>query len=195
MKATAKLRYIRIAPRKVRLVADRIRGKRVQEAQSVLDFTTNKASLPILKTLLSAVSAARNNFEGKETNLYISKITIDEGPKLKRYRARARGAAFPIQKKTSHVTIVIDEIEEPKREAKKTTPKTAKTTTTPVTKTEDASVASTTDRTTSVKETDADAKIQTGKQEKPKYRPDMGRDTSRSKKDSAWKRLFRRKAI
>ncbi|MCH7605058.1 50S ribosomal protein L22 [Patescibacteria group bacterium] len=187
MKATAKLRYIRIAPRKVRLVADQVRGKKVKEAQRVLGFTMNRASLPVLKTLLSAMAAARNNFEGEEANLYISNITIDEGPKFKRYRARARGAAYPIQKKTSHITIVIDEIEEVKREKKKSMKKTtetskagtAQTRTTPLTSVEP-------DSTTAGKETPPD---------KPIYRPETGREVPKPRKESRIKRLFRRKAI
>ena len=187
MKATAKLRYIRIAPRKVRLVADQVRGKKVEEAQRVLDFTANRASVPILKILLSAVAAAKNNFEGEEANLYILSITIDEGPKLKRYRARSRGAAYPIQKKTSHITIVIDEVEDVKREKKKSTKKavkiskaeTVQTETTPPTLLE-------ADSTTARKETPPD---------KPRYRPETEREVPKPKKDSRIKRLFRRKVI
>ena len=111
MKATAKLRYARIAPRKVRLVTDAIRGKRAKQAQVILQFMPRQAAGSILKLLNSAIAAAKNNSQIDESNLYISKITVDEGPKLKRSRPRARGRAYPIQKKTSHVTIVLDEIE------------------------------------------------------------------------------------
>jgi len=111
MKAIAKLRYLRIAPRKVRLVADAIRGKKILEAQALLRFAVQKAAGPVLKTLNSAVASAKKNANAEESNLYISKITIDEGPKLKRMRPRARGSAYPIQKKTSHITIILDEIQ------------------------------------------------------------------------------------
>jgi len=110
MSVTAKLRYLRIAPRKVRLVADLIRGKKVEQAQTILNFTVKKAARPLLKLLNSAVANAKHNFQLDELNLYISKITVDEGPKLKRWRPRARGQVAPIQKKTSHITLVLDEI-------------------------------------------------------------------------------------
>ncbi|MBU0476551.1 50S ribosomal protein L22 [Patescibacteria group bacterium] len=110
MAITVKLKYLRIAPRKVRQVSDLIRGKSAEEAQSVLNFTVKKAVQPLSKLLKSAVASARNDFQLQEANLFISKVSVDEGPKLKRWRARARGRAVEIQKKTSHITIVLDEI-------------------------------------------------------------------------------------
>jgi len=110
MPIIAKLRHLRIAPRKVRLVADLIRGKRIEEAQNILNFTIKKAALPLLKLLRSAVANAKNNFQLDESNLYIVKVLVDEGPKYKRWRARARGRADEIQKKTSHITVVLDKI-------------------------------------------------------------------------------------
>lgn len=109
LKASAKLSYLRIAPRKVRLVADLIRGKSVEKAQTILNFTIKKAAKPILKLLKSAIINAKNNFQTDLKNLYISKITVDEGPKLKRIRPRARGQAYRIEKKTSHITIYLDD--------------------------------------------------------------------------------------
>ena len=108
MKSTAKLKYLRIAPRKVRLVADLVRGKKVEDAAITLRYTFKKASDPVLRTLNSAIASAKDNFQLEESDLYISKITVDEGPKLKRWRARARGMAYEIQKKTSHITIELD---------------------------------------------------------------------------------------
>lgn len=119
MEVIAKLNYLRIAPRKVRLVADLIRGKRVQEAQAILTFTRKKAAQPLLKLLNSAIANAKHNFQLAPENLWISKLLVNEGPKLKRWRARARGQAFEIQKKTSHVTIVLKEIEKKKGVSKK----------------------------------------------------------------------------
>lgn len=119
MPITAKLRHLRIAPRKVRLVADLIRGKSVREAETLLQFQIKRGAKPIQKLLKSAVANARNNFKLSEENLYISKITVDEGPKLKRWRARARGRAYPIQKKTSHITLILDELKT-KNEKRKT---------------------------------------------------------------------------
>jgi large subunit ribosomal protein L22 len=119
MPVTTKLKYLRIAPRKVRLVADLIRGKRIEEAQSILNFTTKKAALPLLKLLGSATANAKNNFQLDESNLYIAKVLVDEGSKYKRWRARAKGRAEEIQKKTSHVTVVLDEIVKKPKKAKK----------------------------------------------------------------------------
>lgn len=115
MEIRAKLSNLRIAPRKVRLVADAIRGKRVKEAQAVLRFTVKKSSMPMEKLLNSAVANAKNNFQTESDNLYISKITVDEGAKYKRWMPRARGSASEIQKKTSHITLILDEISKSKR--------------------------------------------------------------------------------
>jgi large subunit ribosomal protein L22 len=105
----AHLNYLRIAPRKVRLVVDLIRGKSVQEARNILNFTVKRAALPIRKLLDSAVANAKNNFNLDEKKLYIKKIFVNEGPKLKRYRPASRGRAVEVQKKTSHITIILDE--------------------------------------------------------------------------------------
>ena len=108
MKSIARLRNLRIAPRKVRLVADLIRGKNVPEARSLLQFAIKRGALPVSNLLHSAVTSAKNQFEVEEQNLFITKITVDEGRKLKRWDPRSRGRAYPIQKKTSHVTMVLD---------------------------------------------------------------------------------------
>ena len=118
MEVKAKLNYLRIAPRKVRMVTDLIRWKNVQQARNLLRFAIKKGSEPVLKLLDSAIASAKNNFHLDENNLFISKITVDEGPKLKRFRPRARGSANEIQKKTSHITIVLDEIDKTKKEIK-----------------------------------------------------------------------------
>ena len=110
MKAKAKLGNLRIAPRKVRLVADLVRRKTVEEAQTVLSFTVKRAAPHLKKLLDSAVANAKNNLEMDPSNLYISKVIVDEGPKFKRWRARAMGRAGAIEKKTSHITIVLSEI-------------------------------------------------------------------------------------
>ncbi len=121
MSVTAKLRYLRIAPRKVRLVVNLIRGKPVEEAQTILSFTIKKATISLLKLLNSAVASAKNNFQLDPTNLFISKITVDEGPKYKRWRPRARGQVSEIQKKTSHVTLILDEMTKKPKKVKKIT--------------------------------------------------------------------------
>lgn len=109
MQSKAYLRYLRIAPRKVRLVADLIRGKSVEEAQVILRFTNKGGTTPLLKLLNSAVASGVHNFQLDPANLYIAKILVDEGPKLKRVFPRARGRADQIQKKTSHITLVLNE--------------------------------------------------------------------------------------
>ena len=120
MAITAKLKYLHIAPRKVRLVTDLIRGKSVEEAQRILNFTSNKASQPLLKLLKSCVANAKNSFQIEQENLYISKIFVDEGPKLKRWHAQSRGRAAEIQKKSSHISLEMNEIKKKKvRKTKK----------------------------------------------------------------------------
>ena len=108
MKAIAKLNHLRIAPRKVRLVADMIRGRKAQEALSALSFSIKRGAPPILKLLNSAIANAKSSQGIDESSLVISKITVDEGVKLKRWRARARGRAGQIQKKTSRITLVLE---------------------------------------------------------------------------------------
>ena len=119
MPVISKLKYLRIAPRKVRLVADLIRRKKVKQAQTILDFTVKGAAEPLSKLLKTAIADAHNNFQLDSSNLYISKITVDEGPKYKRWKARSRGIAAPIQKKTSHITLVLSEISSEGKKAKK----------------------------------------------------------------------------
>ena len=104
-----RLNNLRTAPRKVRLVADLVRGKNVDRARSLLMFAVKKPSEPVLKLLNSAVDSALNNFKLQESNLYISKITVDEGPKLKRWHPMSRGRAYPIMKRTSNITLVLSE--------------------------------------------------------------------------------------
>ncbi len=107
MLAISKLQYLRIAPRKVRLVADLVRGKTVEQARTLLQFTVKRGAEPMLKLLNSAIANAKDS---EASNLYISQIFVDGGPINKRWRARSRGMAARIQKKTSHVTIELDEI-------------------------------------------------------------------------------------
>lgn len=105
MEVKAHLRYLRMTPRKVRLVADLIRGKDVLEAKRILTFSGKRAALPLLKLLNSAISNAQHNYNLKEEELFISKILVNEGPRLKRVFPRARGRADILQKKTCHVSI------------------------------------------------------------------------------------------
>lgn len=121
MQIISQIKYLRIAPRKVRLVAELLKGKRTEEAQSILNFIPNKAALSFSKLLKQALSNAKNNFQLQESNFFISKILVDEGPKLKRVFPRSRGRAEEIQKKTSHITLFLEEVKkaEPKVKGKK----------------------------------------------------------------------------
>ncbi|KRM93151.1 50S ribosomal protein L22 [Lentilactobacillus senioris] len=110
--ATATAKTVRIAARKVRLVVDLVRGKSVAEALAILKFTPRGASPVVAKVLNSAVANAENNFDLDSQDLYISKAIVNEGPTLKRFRPRAKGSASPINKRTSHITIVVSEKKE-----------------------------------------------------------------------------------
>mgnify|MGYP003497735980 FL=1 len=107
--AKAIARTVRIAPRKVRLVVDLIRGKQVGEAVAILRHTPKAASPVVEKVLKSAVANAEHNYELDINNLVVSEIFVDEGPTLKRFRPRAQGRASAINKRTSHITIVVSE--------------------------------------------------------------------------------------
>jgi large subunit ribosomal protein L22 len=109
MKAEAKLTMLRSTPRKTRLVADLIRGKNVSEAEAILRFTDRRVAMPMLKLLKSAKANAVNNHDMFEDSLFVSKITVDEGPTLKRYLPRARGRADMLRKRTSHISITLEE--------------------------------------------------------------------------------------
>jgi len=111
MEVVAHLRNLRISPRKVRLIADLIRGMKIQDARIQLEFANKKSSEPILKLLNSAIANAMHNFNLEENNLYVSKIMVNEGATLKRWIPRAMGRASAIHKRTSHITIVVEEVE------------------------------------------------------------------------------------
>ncbi len=110
MKTTMSLKRIRIAPRKMRQVVDLVRGKKVVLARDVLRLSKSRGAKILLKLLDSAVASAKSLGQGDETSLMVLKIAVDEGPKLKRWRARAKGSAYPIQKKVSHITLILDEV-------------------------------------------------------------------------------------
>ncbi len=109
MDVKVQLNNLRIAPRKSRQVVDLIRNKKVAEARALLEFTVKRASEAILKLLNSAVASAVNDLKLNESDMYISKVTVDEGPKLKRSFPMSRGRAYPIMKRTSHITLVLSE--------------------------------------------------------------------------------------
>ena len=129
MAVVVKLRHLRIAPRKARLVANLVRGMSVKEAEHQLNFTIKKAGRPFSKLLKSGIATAENDFGFRKDNLKIREIKVDEGPTLKRVRPRARGAFYPIAKRTSHLVLTLDQIEKvaPRRPLKEKDKKDVKT--------------------------------------------------------------------
>ena len=109
MEAKAIARHIRIAPRKIRIVADLVRGKNIGEAFAILKFTQKVGADVVEKVMRSAIANAEHNFDMNVDNLYVSEIFVDQGPTLKRIHPRSRGQAFKILKRTSHVTVVVKE--------------------------------------------------------------------------------------
>ncbi|WP_182201183.1 50S ribosomal protein L22 [Paraliobacillus salinarum] len=112
MQAKAVAKTVRIAPRKVRLVIDLIRGKNVGEAIAILKHTQRGASPVVEKVLNSAIANAEHNYEMNPDDLYISEAYVNEGVTLKRFRPRAQGRASQINKRTSHITVVVSEKKE-----------------------------------------------------------------------------------
>jgi large subunit ribosomal protein L22 len=112
MQAKAVARTVRIAPRKARLVLDLIRGKQVGEAVAILKLTPKAVSPIVEKVLKSALANAEHNYEMDVNNLVVSQAYANEGPTLKRFRPRAQGRASAINKRTSHITIVLSEKKE-----------------------------------------------------------------------------------
>ena len=109
MEARAVARFVRISPYKARLVVDLIRGKPVAEALNILHFTPKKAARLVKKVLESAIANAEHNYQLDPDRLYVKKAYVDEGPRLKRIWPRAFGRASRILKRTSHITIVVEE--------------------------------------------------------------------------------------
>jgi large subunit ribosomal protein L22 len=117
MEVRAVEKYIRISPKKARLVVDVVRGQNAVSALTTLKFMPKKAAGIIYKALNSAISNAVNNHGLMKNDLVITKITVDSGPSLKRFRPRSKGMASPLLKRTSHITVVVAG-EEPKQIAK-----------------------------------------------------------------------------
>ncbi len=109
MEAKAVVKHVRISPQKARLVVDLIRGEKVEDADTKLVFTDKKAARIVRKVLKSAMANAAQNPNIDENILYVREIFVDQGPTLKRWRARAQGRAASIRKRTSHITVILDE--------------------------------------------------------------------------------------
>ena len=109
MEVRAAAKYIRISPRKIRLIMDQIRGKKIEEAVNLLSFSSQKGAFILRKLINSAVANANENYDIDVDTLYIKRVFADEGPTLKRFRPRAMGRATSIRKRTSHLTVILDE--------------------------------------------------------------------------------------
>jgi ribosomal protein L22 len=110
VRATA--RYVRIAPRKARLIADQVRGLHIEKARALLQFSPRAAAEDIHKLIDSAAANAENNHDLIADEMRVSSITVDEGPTLKRFRPRAQGRATPINKRTSHISVALIPVED-----------------------------------------------------------------------------------
>lgn len=110
MEIKAQLNHLHIAPRKVRLVAGLIRGRKIKDAKLELRYLSKRSALPLLKLMQSAVANAKHNFDLIEDSLRIKSIVVDQGPAFKRYRPRAFGRAALIRKETSHVSLVLETV-------------------------------------------------------------------------------------
>jgi len=110
----AELKNYRQSPRKVRMVVDVIRGKKVKEALNILSLTTKRSSLPIKKLVESAIANAKHNFNLESENLFIKEISVNEGVTAHRWMPRARGSAAPIRKRSSRILVILDELKNKK---------------------------------------------------------------------------------
>ena len=112
MEAKATAKYVRVSPRKARLVIDQVRGKDVVAAREILRFSERAIAEVVEKVLNSAVANAENNHHMRSANLVVKAAYVDEGPTLKRIRPRAKGSASRIRKRTSHITVIVAPREE-----------------------------------------------------------------------------------
>lgn len=112
MEVKAITRYVRVSPRKARIVVDLVRGKSVAQAREILAFTNRGIAETVEKTLNSAVANAEHNNHLREETLYVKAAYVDEGPTMKRIRPRAKGSASRIRKRMSHITIIVAPREE-----------------------------------------------------------------------------------
>jgi ribosomal protein L22 len=108
----ASARYVRIAPRKARLIADQVRGMHIEKARALLQFSPRGAAQPIHKLIDSAAANAENNHDLVGDEMRVASITVDEGPTLRRFRPRAMGRATPINKRTSHIRVALTPVED-----------------------------------------------------------------------------------
>lgn len=179
MEIKAKLSYLRISPRKVRLVTDLIRGISAVNAEQQLRFAIKKGALPVLKLLNSAIANAKHNFGIEKENLYIAKIVVNTAPMLKRWKARSRGMANPIKKRSSHIELILMEKGGVHKTGKKIAKKEGKSI-----KLENLEIS---------KKAEKSEKLDKS-EKKTAFRPEKERPT-RFKKEGFGQKIFRRKAF
>ena len=109
MEARAVENYIRMSPRKIRYIVDMIKSKSIDDAIDILSLTPKTAAIVVKKAIKSAVTNATENHKMKEQDLFISRIMVDEGPTLKRFKPRARGRANQIKKRTAHISVFVSD--------------------------------------------------------------------------------------
>ncbi len=109
MEVTASLQRVRVSPRKARLVVDLCRGKKVSEAQAIMRFMPNKTAYDVERLLKSVVANAENNYDLDPDDLWIKAIYVDEGPSMRRFKAKARGRVGRIQRRTSKITVIAED--------------------------------------------------------------------------------------
>ena len=180
---TAKLNHLRMAPRKVRLMATVIKGLPVNDAEAQLSINAKRASEPVLKLLQSAIANAVNNAKMDPAKLIVKEIRVDSGPMLKRWLPRAQGRATPIQKKSSHITIVLAEVETVKA-PRFTMPKKVEK----ITKTKAETLKKAAQKKTKVAASEEKA-------EKPKAKAEKTEKTTKVAKEGTKRKLFQRKSI
>lgn len=180
MQIKVELNYLRIAPRKVGQVTNLVRGKKAEQAETFLNFLTNRPAKSVLKLLRSGIAAAKHDFQLEPSNLYISRIFVGEGPKLKRWRPVSRGSAHSIWKRTSHITLILEEI---KPTAKKKIKKSKQPPKEPL----------------AIEKTEAEKTEEVAKEmavpkreEKPRFEK---REEKKQKTPGTFRRIFRRKSI
>lgn len=200
MEMKAKAKYIKMSPKKVRLVVDVIRKMDVNEALAQLKFINKLAAKPVEKLINSAIANAKHNFGLEKDNLYIKEIKVDEGAILKRWRPRAFGRAGAIRKRSSHISLILDEKEETKKKdikkKKISSPKTVKEAPKKEIKKETTQVEEAKDKIETKKPTDEETTKEIfDEREKGKHRHKEHQDTIRKKGEQGFvKKIFRRKA-
>lgn len=189
MQVRAELHYLNMQPRKVRLVADLVRGKKAIEAERQLSLGTRRAARPLLKLLQSALANAHNSFNLEKDQLFIETLIVEEGPRLKRWVPKARGSAGTIHKQRSHIKIVLNELQtagaRAGKSAKKSVPATA----------QKKSVPANVEKKPAAKPATAKTAKPIAKEATPRTGKLSEQAAKTTKRQASARRIFRRKSI